>query len=312
MKKILHTVYTSLLLVGLVAALTSCADDELVKSGEVVEGVPITVTLNLSGTPGTDITVNTRAGDNLSSLSNLVILVFHEDGTFEHYASSQIADGKSKLTFNKTETEGRYSVSFATTTGTKKLIAIANTPINDGDGGFWELSKIQIDELQNKKFDDIKNTIIELRKALYNETVMQKPIQVVSSAQMLMTGWNEGVIFGNNGNGIVTDYGTQGDAGNKVIAKLDRAMARITFNIEKGNGNFIPSSYRVYNIPVKSGLIKSETNTPTPEQTYVHTESTNIGSVSNEKYTFEFYLPENLKEIRKKPDGTDFVYHDRE
>lgn len=315
MKKILYTIYTSLLLAGLVAfTLTSCADDELVKSGEVVEGMPITVTLNLSSTPGTDITVNTRAGDNLSSLSNLVILVFHNDGTFEHYASSQIADGKSKLTFKKTETEGRYSVSFATTTGTKKLIAIANTPINDGDGGFWELSKIQIDELQNKKFDEIKDIIIELRKTLYNETVMQKPIQIVSSAQMLMTGWNEGVTFENNGNGngIVTDYGTQGDTENKVIAKLDRAMARITFNIKKGNGNFIPSSYRVYNIPVESGLIKSGTNTPTSEQAYVHTESTNIGSVANEKYTFEFYLPENLQVVRKKPDGTDLEYNDRE
>lgn len=311
MKKILHTIYTSLLLAGLVAfTLTSCADDELVKSGEVVEGVPITVTLNLSGTPGTDITVNTRADNNLSTLVNLVILVFHDDNTFEHYVSSQVTDDNSKLTFNETTTEGLYSVSFKTTSGKKKLIAIANTPIKDGDGGFWELSTIKMDELQNYSYTDLKEMVIELRKNLYNETVMQQPIQIVSSSQMLMTGWNEEVIFKKNGNnGTVTHYGTQGDATKRIIAKLDRAMARITFNVKKGNGNFIPSSYQIYNIPVESGLI----NNQKPKTiTYVHTESTNIGAAANDKYTFEFYLPENLQEIQKKPDGTDLEYNDRE
>ena len=73
MKKILHTIYIRLLLVGFVAfTLTSCMDDELVKSGEVVEGVPITVTMKLAGTPAADVTVDTRASDNdLSTLSNL-------------------------------------------------------------------------------------------------------------------------------------------------------------------------------------------------------------------------------------------------
>ena len=78
MKKILHTIYIRLLLVGFVAfTLTSCMDDELVKSGEVVEGVPITVTMKLAGAPTADVTVDTRAsGDDLSTLSNLTIYVF--------------------------------------------------------------------------------------------------------------------------------------------------------------------------------------------------------------------------------------------
>lgn len=82
MKKILHTIYTSLLLVGLVAFnLTSCKDDELVKSGEVVEGVPITVTMNIGGAPVTDVTVETRAsGSDYSTVYDLVIFIFTRMG----------------------------------------------------------------------------------------------------------------------------------------------------------------------------------------------------------------------------------------
>ena len=308
MRKILQTIHTSILLVGFIAFLmTGCVDEKIANTGEVVEGVPITVTMNLSATSATDVIVNTRADDNLSTLVNLVILVFHDNGRFEHYVSSQVTDENSKLIFNKTTTEGLYSVSFKTTSGKKKLIVIANTPINEGNGGFWELSEIDIDELQNYTFTELKDKIIKLRKELYSETVMQRPIQIVSSSQMLMTGWNEDLEFGEDEN--IRKYGVNGDANKNVIAKLDRTMARITFNIKKGNGNFIPSSYRIYNIPVESGLIKNNK----PEQiTYVYTESTNIGSVANDKYTFEFYSPENIQEVKVKPEGTDLVYNDRE
>ena len=308
MRNILQTIHTNFLLVGFIAFLiTGCVDEKIVNNGEVVEGVPITVTMNLSATSATDVTVNTRADDNLSTLFNLVILIFNDNGTFEHYVSSQVADGNSKLTFNETTTKGLYSVSFKTSSGRKKLIAIANTAINDGDGGFWELSAIDMDKLKAYTFDELKDQIITLRSELYNEDVMKRPIQIVSSSQMLMTGWNENLAFNEDGN--VISYGTNGDEQSKIIAKLDRAMARITFNIKKGNGNFVPSSYQVYNIPVHSALIN---NNKQIQPKYVYTESSNIGAVANDKYTFEFYSPENIQDIKIKPDGSDLDYNDRE
>lgn len=289
MKKILHTIYTSLLLAGLVAfALTSCVDDELVKSGEVVEGVPITVTFNIGGIPTTDVTVNTRADDNsLSDLNNLVIFVFRQDGSLEHYVSSR---PNNDITFTK-RSDGLYKVSFKTTSGTKNLIAVANTSQNTADGGFWELTEIQDAVTSGElNFDVLKTILINLK----GQKGMQ-PIQIVSASQMMMAGWNTGVTFNTDGTVSEGNYGTDGDSSKQVIVKMDRTMARITFNIKAGN--FVPNSYRVYNIPTKSYLTNKEKSTSDgiEELSYIYTASSNIGTASNGQYSFEFYLPENIQ-----------------
>ena len=338
MKKILHTIYTSLLLAGLVAfALTSCVDDELVKSGEVVEGLPVTVTLTLSGTPAADVTIDTRADNSLSYITNLAIFVFHEDGTYEHYVSSRATDKSYKVTFEKPQTvDGGvlYNVSFKTTTGKKKLIAVANTSAAAGDGGFWELTAKQEDVVGGRlSFEDIKNEIINLRSALYENSDMQ-PIQIVSSSQMLLSGCNEDVVFG--AGGTVTFYGDDGDTNNKVIVKMDRAMAKIKFKIvekpkdDSGNdinATFRPSSYRVYNIPTKSyltnkdknqteGLFASSSETGSESETatkYVHYASSVVPSASEGFYSFEFYMPENIQETKtKNKEDKDMEYVDRD
>ena len=338
MKKILHTIYTRLLLVGLVAFfLTSCVDDELVKSGEVVEGLPVTVTLTLSGTPAADVTIDTRADNSLSDITNLAIFVFHEDGTYEHYVSSRATDESYKVTFEKDLTvDGGvlYKVRFKTTTGKKKLIAVANTSAAAGDGGFWELTAKQEDVVGGHlSFEEIKNEIINLRSALYENSDMQ-PIQIVSSSLMLLSGYNEDVVFG--AGGTVTSYGNDGDTNNKVIVKMDRAMAKIKFKIvekpkdDSGNdinATFRPSSYRVYNIPTKSyltnkdkkqteGLFASSSGTGSESETatkYIHYASSIVPSASEGFYSFEFYMPENIQEtITLNKEGDEIKYVDRD
>lgn len=338
MKKILHTIYTSLLLVGLVAfALTSCVDDELVKSSEVVEGVPVTVTLTLSGTPAADVTIDTRADNSLFDITNLAIFVFHEDGTYEHYVSSRATDESYKVKFDKDLTvDGGvlYKVRFKTTTGKKKLIAVANTSAAAGDGGFWELTAKQEDVVGGRlSFEDIKNEIINLRSALYENSDMQ-PIQIVSSSLMLLSGYNEDVVFG--AGGTVTSYGNDGDTNNKVIVKMDRAMAKIKFKIvekpkdDSGNdinATFRPSSYRVYNIPTKSyltnkdkkqteGLFAPSSGTGSESETatkYIHYASSIVPSASEGFYSFEFYMPENIQEtITLNKEDIEMKYVDRD
>lgn len=76
-KRILHTWSAGLLFAGaMLLTFVGCMDDDLVKnSGDVVEGVPITVSLKLSGTNTSDIVVDTKAsGSNYSYLNDLVIL----------------------------------------------------------------------------------------------------------------------------------------------------------------------------------------------------------------------------------------------
>ena len=116
-----------------------------------------------------------------------------------------------------------------------------------------------------------------------------------------MTGWNDDITFGESGNV------TSGLDNNKVAVKLDRAMARIKFNIvakpDGAKGTFTPSSYRIYNIPVNSYLTNTEKKTTmiTKDVTnFIHTSSANIGAVSGGNYSFSFYMPENIYgEIKK-------------
>lgn len=303
------------LLTGILTALSlvSCTDDELIKTGNVVEGKPVTVTMQVAFTQPSDIVI-TRADNTLSDLSNLIIIVYNADNTtFEAMYSSNLStaqDKYHKLTFNKSETiEGGvlYSVSFAATSGKKKLIAIANTGADDQTGRIWDLTSLQGNSMS---FDQLKEAVIKLQDRLYTTTDNVRPIQITSSSQMLMTGWNDDITFGVLGNV------TSGLDNNKVAVKLDRAMARIKFNIvakpKNAKGTFTPSSYRIYNIPVNSYLTKTGQDKTTPTVSggtnFIHSSSTNVGAVSGGNYSFSFYMPEN---ICKQKDITDYQDRDK-
>lgn len=318
MKKILHTIYIRLLLVGFVAfTLTSCMDDDLVKnSGNVVEGVPITVNLNISGKAATDVAVETRAsGSNYSWLSDVVICVFHGDGSFEQIVTNY-GDNKSlevdQYADSETDNDGnrRYKVSFKSTSGTKKLIAVANV----ADGGYWEGLVDLLKEVYDKKksFDEVKELIAGLNENILKQAASEDgvpPFSIASSSQMFMSGWNQNVEFKTDGSVTQGDYGSVID--NNVIAvQMYRSMAHITFNIaaapEGAKGTFTPTSYRVYNIPSKGYLMNDTLGDRVFALTfaipgmdvktgYIHTASSPIGTAQGGNYSFNFYMPENVQ-----------------
>ena len=317
MKKILHTIYTCLLWMGFVGfALSGCKDDELVKNnGEVVEGVPITVTFNLGGTPAADVTVDTRAsGSDLSEISELVIFIFHKDGSLEDVVTNYHGITTLEVvTDNVDKNKNRlYNVKFNTTSGEKKLLAVANV----AEGGYWErvIDLLTVAYQKKYSFGKVKSEIVSLREDLTDGV---QPFHITSSSQMFISGWNEGVVFGTDNS--VTDYGTYGgDASNQVVVKMNRAMANITFNIEANptdaQGTFTPTSYRVYNIPTKSymtndlqGSTSYALTTGVQDVTYIHTASENIGTAQGGNYTFNFYMPENVQKL-----GTSGTYNERD
>ena len=319
MKKILHTIYTCLLWMGFVCfALSGCKDDDLVKNNsDVVEGVPITVNLNISGKAATDVTVETRAsGSNYSWLSDVVICVFHGDGSFEQivtnygeYNSLEVEDYAASVTDQ--DGNRRYKVSFKSTSGTKKLIAVANV----ADGGYWEgLTTLLKEVYVNKKtFDEVKALIAGLNKDILKQAASEDgvpPFSIASSSQMFMSGWNQNVEFKTDGSVMQGAYGSVID--NNVIAvHMYRSMAHITFNIaaapERAKGIFTPTSYRVYNIPTKSYLMNDKQGDNVFALTsaipgmdaktgYIHTASSPIGTAQGGNYSFNFYMPENVQE----------------
>lgn len=318
MKKIHLKIYTGILAVCMImAGLSSCTVDDFFGTDNVVEGEPVNITLNFAAVPSTDVRITRATGSDLSELSDIVICVFHGDGTFEQIVTNYEDGG---LTVNGNTVggngENRYSVSFESTSGEKKLIAVANV----ADGAYWEnlITDLTAAYNEKKNFDEVKAIVAEMSQRLVNQagtTEGMQPFHVTSSSQMFISGWNEGVVFG-TGN-TITDYGTYGDEANDVAIKMKRAMAHITFNIAANpsgaQGTFTPTSFRVYNIPTKSHLtngIPEGTNlltTGVADVEYVNTAFENIGTAQGGNYSFNFYMPENVQ-----APGTSSDYNSRE
>lgn len=285
--------FAFMLTVAFMAA--SCAKDDLgVPTNS--EGHPVRVTLNMGMGKSTDIVV-TRADNSYSDLGNLYLFVYGSDGKYQQMLSTTATGSNSIYVGTRSEDDNgvTYPITINTTSGTKNLLAVANTSAVADEGGFWSsMASIATDAAAGKlSFEQLKAAVISLRKDLYERTEML-PIQIVSSTQMLISGVNEGVVFGTNGN--ITDYG-QLNGTDKVVVKMDRAMARITFNIaqtvEGAKGTFVPSSFRVYNIPTKSVLTNTNKSN-TKSDTYINSAPMTIGNVSGGNYTFSFYMPENI------------------
>lgn len=275
----------------------SCAKDDLgVPTNS--EGHPVRVTLNMGMGKSTDIVV-TRADNSYSDLGNLYLFVYGNDGKYQQTLSTTAIDSNNRIsvgTRSENDNGVTYPITINTTSGTKNLLAVANTSAVADEGGFWSsMASIATDAAAGKlNFEQLKAAVISLRKDLYERTEML-PIQIVSSTQMLISGVNEGVVF--NTNGKITSYG-QLDGTNNVVVKMDRAMARITFNIaqtvEEAKGTFVPSSFRVYNIPTKSVLTNTNKSNTESDNTYINSAPMTIGNVSGGNYTFSFYMPENI------------------
>lgn len=301
MKKITKIHIQWLAICLLATMLTACQDDTFRNSGKVVEGVPVNASLNFATIPEADIVV-TRADNSLSELTRMAIFVYSGE-SFQQLVRT--ADRSLQITFNRTEDNGvYYTAKFQTTSGTKNLLAVANNNTMEDAGGYWESLENIASQASNGEltFEELKSQIIGLRESLYTNGNMQ-PISISSSSQMLISGWNSGVII--NTNGQVQNYGTNVN-GENVVLCLDRSMAHITFNIpekvEGAKGTFIPTSYRVYNVPVKSFLTNTNKN-PVPENgegntsfEFTHFAQTNVRGVDNGKYYFDFYMPENIYE----------------
>lgn len=318
MKKIHLKIYTGILAVCMImAGLSSCTVDDFFGTDNVVEGEPVNITLNFAAVPSTDVRITRATGSDLSELSDIVICVFHGDGSFEQIVTNYEDGG---LTVNGNTVggngENRYSVSFESTSGEKKLIAVANV----ADGAYWEnlITDLTAAYNEKKNFDEVKAIVAEMSQRLVNQagtTEGMQPFHVTSSSQMFISGWNEGVVFG-TGN-TITDYGTYGDEANDVAIKMKRAMAHITFNIAANpsgaQGTFTPTSFRVYNIPTKSHLtngIPEGTNlltTGVADVEYVNTAFENIGTAQGGNYSFNFYMPENVQEKKNVS-----AYNDRD
>lgn len=326
---------TGLLMLAFAAA--GCVKDDYGLAPSVVEGRPVTVTLKCDLGRTSDITV-TRADNTYSGLSTYTLFVYDAAGTTcQQVLTLEDGDGSIKLLGTDTgpNRERLYQLTFKTTSGEKKLLGVANYSPKD-DSGFWSgFSELKKNAAAGTlTFDDLCTSMVSLRDGLVSADGLIMP-SITASSQMLISGWNEGVVFATDGS--VANYGTYGDLAKKIVLKMDRAMARITFKlpgdpvikvIKDGDNNvehtitFVPSTYRVYNVPKKTLLVKQSLDASgagsyavdsLADEEFLTSATANVPAVSGGSYTFTFYMPENVQaEVAKNADGGNMSYVDRE
>ncbi len=280
-----YKIYASLLAAIIaIMSFAGCTED-IFGSGNVKEGMPITVNLTLGTTPAKDIVISRASGKDLSTLNDLTIYIFDGDGNYQQTVST--ADKTLTLGQPTGNSDVNYSAQFTTTSGTKNLLAVGNSA-----SSWWKANGVNP---QIMTFEELKSLLIDL-----NYTTDQNgeiaPISITSSDQMLITGWNQGIVFDTNGS--VSDWG---ESERDIAIKMKRAMANVTFNIVENptgaKGTFTPTSYKVYNVPVNSFLANMEnavTSGTDTKDSFVDYASSNISAASGGNYTFGFYMPENI------------------
>lgn len=263
-------------LLGLVAILTACADEEIVNGYNIKEGVPVTVNLKFNVAASA---VESRSAQDATVENNvqrLFVIAFKRNGEIS---------GK---TYLSTVNSSTGTVTLDMYSGTEQQIfAVANP-----NSGVGTLSYEQLEAVTN--LDDFKALSSQLRTG--NELSVER-------MAFLMCGQLEDIAVDTDGNLV-------GAASNTI--NLERVDARITFNVgvdakvnEYTNMTFTPKYYRVENIPQGTYLV------PRENEDYAETMTTGYASMQaagkeyyfdeakredDDRSYFEFYLLENRRQ----------------
>lgn len=276
-------------LLGLVTVLTACADEEIVKTYNIKEGVPVTVNLKFNVAASA---VETRSAQDATveqTVQRLFVIAFKRNGE---------VSGKTYLESVNITGSGTVTLDMYSGTG-QQIFAVANP-----NSGVGTLSYEQLDAVTN--LDDFKALHSQLRTDK-GETVSLS----VERMAFLMCGQLKNT---EDGTDIAVDaQGNLVGAADKI--DLERVDARITFNVKadgsvKGykNMTFTPKYYRVENIPQGTYLVPREND-------YAETMTTGYASMqaagkeyyfdeakreNDDRSYFEFYLLENRRQPAKK------------
>lgn len=268
-------------LLGLVTVLTACADEEIVKTYNIKEGVPVTVNLKFNVAASA---VETRSAQDATveqTVQRLFVIAFKRNGE---------VSGKTYLESVNTTGSGTVTLDMYSGTG-QQIFAVANP-----NSGVGTLSYEQLDAVTN--LDGFKALSSQLRTG--NELSVER-------MAFLMCGQLEDIAVDIDGQLV-------GAASNTIY--LERVDARITFNVgvdgsEKGytNMTFTPKYYRVENIPQGTYLVSRE------NEDYAATMETGYASMqaagkeyyfdeakreNDDRPYFEFYLLENRRQPAKR------------
>lgn len=283
--------------------ISACAEKELLP-GTVEEGIPVEATLTFGAPNSDDVTVSTKAELNdYSDITSLYLFIYNSNG---NKCEDVIPVAEDQISGGEINGNGReYTTSIRTTTGTKRIFAVANYVSVES----WVDFKIKIETLGTRAkdgeltMDAVGKEIVYLRNTYINNgTTPEYPTQ-----QMIFTSRTGGdeVTFNNDGS-------------SSGVINLERIAANVIFNIRSGSKtnrhiSFTPTSYQIYNLPKGTRLAGSRSTEDNPAEAdaefyYDGSVQTITATSTGGTYSFDFFIPENIQ--KENPSVTSYNQRD--
>ena len=284
--------------------ISACAEKELIP-GTVEEGIPVEATLTFGAPNSDDVTVSTKAAElnDYSDITSLYLFIYNSDGT---KCEDVIPVAEDQISGGEIEDGGRhYSTSIRTTTGTKRIFAVANYVSVES----WVDFKNKIETLGTMAkdgeltMDAVGKEIVYLRNTYINNgTTPEYPTQ-----QMIFTSRTGG-----------DEVTVNNDGSSNGVINLERIAANVIFNIRSGSRDnirisFIPTSYQIYNLPKGTRLAGGRSTEDNPAEAdaefyYDGSVQTITTTSTGGTYNFDFFIPENIQ--KENPSVTSYNQRD--
>lgn len=275
------------ILLSLLALISSCTDEDIVKSYNIKEGVPVTVSLKYNVAQST---VETRSAQDATveqTVQRLFVIAFKQNGDI---SGKTYVPSVNNITGTGTVELNMYSGE------NQQIFAVANP-----NSGVGTLDYDKLNAVTN--LTEFRNLTSQLRSG--NELSVER-MAFLMCGQLQNTDGNTAI--------AVSEKGVLVNVTDKSI-KLERVDARITFNVdvdadEKGytNMTFTPKYYRVENIPQGTYLVPRDNDdyAATMENGYASMQTAGkeyyfdeAKREDDERAYFEFYLLENRRQPTK-------------
>lgn len=320
----MRNIYKYLLIAVAIAAvgLASCMYDDGIDNVRFVEGRPAQVELTFAVENNVEVT--TRAEQekiNEHLVQNIYVFVFDGDQrvmpTQSFFDSSEIDNYQNKYVDNFTG-QSHGTVEFGALSGSNLTVcAIANINISNTNvvTPNTNVTRAEIGEETHDNLEILGN--IKTYSELQEMSIRLTSGNIFRGASFMMTGEVTATL--------------KADETTTVTIPLKRADSKITFNVTAKNSNyadftFIPNSFRVVNVPLKSYILPRVTEgdatlsqdmdaaTDVTKDFYSMPESQarKFEVVGNNSGSFTFYMYENLKAPKKEITDKNYALREKE
>lgn len=288
--------------------LNACTEDEIYKTSNIVEGVPVEVGFKFSVPSMEKVTTRGLTDEGEFQVNDLYVFIFDANnnqirksggGYYDSDAISKVITGS-----QVSGTTSSGTLKLKTTSGESLIYGIANVNGNDLGGNIVS----RLDKINN--LQDLQDAWLELTPKGNVER---------SAAALVMSG-----AYTDGSNQPQTGYCNIIDKTTTLTGKisLTRLDSHITFKINpkmKTNGgkiiSFEPKSWKVYNVPSKSYILTHgdyDDAVTDNKDDYKDTDASIRFDTENDKYNFDFYMLENRKKSKSYNGKTISKYEERE